>query len=193
MAAMPRYLRSAAAGNCPECEPGEWAVASEQEAGRAGEQRSEQQCSAEFVDGAARAARLLADSTAPRLESWAGPVLPAMWRLERERRDEVEDLLVPRTDPASHCQMAGIVLPAGAQFAGYVLEAWDELGGRGCRVGFDCAVGQSRWLGEPVVVEGSARTVVYGIFKNRSTRRERRARMTVYFEPPSQDWRPAAR
>lgn len=190
---VPRFLRSGAAGTCSECEPGEWAVAAEQEAARAGESRREQQCSQAFVDGAAEAARLLADSNAPRLETYAGPLLTAMWRLESEGRDAVEELLGPRTDPASHCQLAGAVLPAGAEFTGYVIEAWDVLGGRACLAGFDCAVGQARWLGEPEVVVGDERTVVYGIFKNRSTRRERRARLTIYFRPPSDDWMPAMR
>ncbi|MDX1643664.1 MAG: hypothetical protein R3244_04815, partial [Thermoanaerobaculia bacterium] len=192
-ARLPRFLRSAAGGTCPECEAGEWAVAAEQEAARAGESRSEQQCSQAFVEGAAAAAQLLADRSAPRLESYVGPLLTAMWRLRPEDRAAAEDLLGPRTDPSSHCQLAGVVLPDGSEFSGYVIEAWDVLGGRSCLAGFDCAVGQSRWLGEPEVFVGEERTVVYGIFKNRSTRRERRARLTVYFRPPSDDWTPSTR
>jgi hypothetical protein len=191
---MPRFLRSAAAGTCSECQPGEWAVAAEQESARAGDTPATSACTDEYLATARQAAQQLADAPGERLEGYAGPTLTAMFRLsDGASRDEIQERLGAVTDPESNCQMAGIVLPRGTTFSGYVLEAWDNLGGRGCRAGMTCAVGQARWLDEPEVVVGSERSVVYSIFKNRSTRRPRRLRMTIYFTPDSEDWAPRTR
>jgi len=191
---LPRYLRSAAAGTCSECQPGEWAVATEQEAARAGDVAAERECSAEFLAGVVDAAQRLADTPGARLDNYTGPILTALFRLDDgQSRELLQDMLGAVTDPQSNCQMAGIVLPNDAAFSGYVLEAWDSLGGRACRAKYDCGVGQARWLDKPEVVQGSERTVVYSIFKNRSTRRERRLRMTIYFRPGSEDWAPRTR
>ena len=191
---IPRYLRSASAGSCSECEPGEWAVASEQAAARAADATAARQCVESFQATTREAVQLLADAPADRLDNYAGPALTAMFRMPPSGdRDRLQQLLGPVTDPESYCQLAGVVLPRSAAFSGYVLEAWDSLGGRTCRGDISCAVGKARWLSEPTVVEGAERLVVYGIFKNSSTRRERRARMTIYFQPPSTDWRPTGR
>ena len=137
---------------------------------------------------------MLANMPAARLDGYAGPVLTAMFRMPADdSRGRLQELLGPVTDPESYCQLAGVVLPRSASFSGYVLEAWDSLGGRACRADISCAVGKARWLDEPIVVEGSERTVVYDIFKNSSSRRERRAKMTIYFKPPSPDWVPTGR
>lgn len=188
---IPAYLRSAAAGTCRECQEGEWAVASEQPAARAGDPSN---CTDEFFAMVQEGAELLADTPASRLSSYAGPALTAMWRIEPgPARSRLQELLPPVTDPESNCQMAGVVLPAGADYSGYVVEAWDSLGGRSCRAGMSCAVGQAIWVDQPTIVEGKERIVVYEVFKNRSTRRERRARLTIYFQPPSADWAPSGR
>ncbi len=187
---VPRYLRSAAAGNCAECETGEWAVAAEQVAARSGDGPQYRECTEGFEESARQGAELLADMPADRLDDYAGPILTALFRIAPgDDRREIQDLLAPLTEPESYCQLAGVVLPRSASFSGYVLEAWDSLGGRSCRGDVSCAVGQARWMTEPIVVEGDERIVVYDVFKNRSSRRERRARMTIYFQPPT-DWSP---
>ncbi len=188
---IPRYLRSAAAGTCAECQPGEWAVASEQVAARSGEGIEYRECAGSFEDDAREGVQLLADIPADRLDGYAGPALTALFRISPgEARSRIQDLLAPLTEPEAYCQLAGVVLPRSASFSGYVLEAWDSLGGRTCRGDVSCAVGQARWLSEPIVIEGAERIVVFDIFKNRSSRRERRARMTIYFQPPTPDWAP---
>jgi hypothetical protein len=190
---LPRFLRSAAAGSCSECDPGEWAIAAEQEAARASDVASRSQCDATYLQQVSDAAQLLADTPSERLESYSGQVLTAMFRLTGEARDLLQDLLGSVTDPESNCQMAGVVLPRGAAFTGYVLEAWDSLGGRACRAGLDCAVGRARWLDEPEVIQGTERVVVFSVFKNRSSRRGRRLRMTIYFTPGDPAWIPRTR
>jgi hypothetical protein len=135
---------------------------------------------------------LIADAPAARLEGYAGPILTALFRIAPgAERSRIQDLLAPLAEPESYCQLAGVVLPRSASFSGYVLEAWDSVGGRSCQGSVGCAVGQARWLSEPIIVEGRERTVVYDIFKNRSSRRDRQARMTIYFQPPAPDWSPA--
>jgi hypothetical protein len=190
--AVPRYLRSAAAGSCSECQPGEWAVASEQVAATTRTAPDPRHCPDTFVAAAREAVQLLADTAAARLDDYAGPVLTALFRLPPSAaRERLQELLGPATDPESYCQLAGVVLPRSTAYTGYVLEAWDSLGGRTCQADVSCAVGMARWLNEPLVVAGAERVVVYSVFKNSSSRRERRARMTVYFQPPSPTWRPA--
>ncbi len=191
---MPRFLRSAASGSCSECQPGEWAVAAEQEAARAGDTPATSACTSDYLTTAREMAQRLADEPGSRLEGYVGPILTALFRLDDSSvREELQDGLGSVTDPESNCQMAGIVLPPGTTFSGYVLEAWDKLGGRGCRAGMTCAVGRARWLEEPEIVVGAERSVVYSIFKNRSTRRPRRLRMTIYFTPDTEDWAPRTR
>jgi hypothetical protein len=190
-ARIPRYLRSAAAGSCSECEAGEWAVAAEQIAARSGDGPQYRECTESFEADARAGAQRLADTPAARLDGYAGPILTAVFRIAPGAdRDGIQNLLAPLSDPDSYCQLAGVVLPRSASFSGYVLEAWDSLGGRTCRGAVSCAVGQARWLSEPVIVEGRERVVVYDIFKNRSSRRERNARMTIYFQPPATNWSP---
>jgi hypothetical protein len=190
---LPRFLRSAASGSCSECETGEWAIAAEQEAARASDVASRSECNEAYLERVGNAAQMLADTPSERLDNYAGPVLTAMFRLDGQARDQAQDLLASVTDPESNCQMAGVVLPTGASFSGYVLEAWDSLGGRACRAGLDCAVGRARWLEDPQVIEGAERVVVYNVFKNRSSRRERRLRMTIYFKPQDPAWVPRTR
>jgi hypothetical protein len=78
--------------------------------------------------------------------------------------------------------VVAVVLPPAARYTGYLYEAADEWGGGGCAAGRECEIGACAWSGHPVVEQAPGRaTLVYGVFRNASPDRERRARMTVYF------------
>jgi hypothetical protein len=92
-----------------------------------------------------------------------------------------------------HCRAVGVVLPRTARFVSSRYEAADQEAAGSCQPGADCDIGRARWLGRPEIVRGSSSTVVYGIFQNLAEDRERRARLSVVFRPPSANWRPESR
>jgi hypothetical protein len=80
----------------------------------------------------------------------------------------------------ANCVPVSVVIPAGAQITGVVLQAGDGTGTRNCTVGLDCEVGWSRFDAPQVLAAGESK-VVTSLFRNWSGDRTRTARMTVYF------------
>ena len=76
-----------------------------------------------------------------------------------------------------------MVLPPSARYRGYLYEAADESGSGGCDAGQECEIGQVAWAGHPEIVRTTGSLVVYGVVRNASPDRPRRARLTVYFTP----------
>lgn len=177
-----RDLRSAAAGTCPECEPGEWAVSAAVQAATAGDTRSTSTCATDLNDRVRAFAEQLTDRPQ---EPFAGPFISALWRTPDDAdRAAMAETAADFNSPQGYCQVAGVVLPAGSAMTGYVFEAWDDLGGRACNGNGICALPKAGWSGPPVVVRGEHATIVYSIFRNRSTRHQRSAELTVLFAPP---------
>jgi hypothetical protein len=91
------------------------------------------------------------------------------------------DKLAPYASGA--CQAVAVVLPPGAQYTGYLYEAEDAQGAGDCQGGRECRIGRASWVGHPAVetAEGGP-TLVWGVFRNNSPDRERRIRMTVFYQ-----------
>jgi hypothetical protein len=96
---------------------------------------------------------------------------------------EAAALVTPFLRRDSACQALVVVLPPGAGYTAYAYEASDAFGSGSCTAGEECAIGSASWAGEPTVVHTAGPTIVYGVFSNASQGRQRRAVMTVYFEP----------
>lgn len=192
---LPSYLSSWASGDCAGCREGEWAVISQVIVIEADPRVTRSGACPGDLTGLEEAASTLAAAAGDRLGGFAGPAAVAMGggagaMVDAATRGRLRDLVSPHGDVSSSCRMVGVFLPAGATFVGYQYEAWDALGGGGCVADRDCPVGSARWHGEPAAVDAGPTRFVFGIFENRSTRRERRAKLTVYFRPPSAGWSP---
>jgi hypothetical protein len=87
------------------------------------------------------------------------------------------------------CQDFVGVLPQGARFIGFRFEAEDGSGRGDCFGEDPCSIGQARWSNNPKIERTTTVTVIHSSFSNESTSVERRARMTLYFQPP-RGWRP---
>jgi len=174
-------VRSAGAGDCPECRAGEMAVTAVLSAGPATGAR---ECGA--AEAVATAMERLAATAAATLTGYTGPLIdPGTGHLTAaaglEVRGEVEPLLAPYLDPAAPCQVLAVVLPARARYMGYAYAATDASGGGACVGDEPCDIGLAAWAAHPVIRKGEGFTVLYGIFINRSPNRERRAALTAYF------------
>jgi hypothetical protein len=171
-------LRSAAAGDCPDCRVGETALTVEQLVASA----TGDQCSGDLAVRLRRAARGIADAGVGDL---AAPLIApgdsAIGRLSAVVAAELAEQVLPLVRRDVSCQAIAAVVPAGARLTGYVYEAADAFGGGLCVAGEVCEIGSARWVGPPVVETTSGPAVVYGVFFNGSQGRERRARMTLYF------------
>jgi hypothetical protein len=89
------------------------------------------------------------------------------------------------------CQDFAGVLPQGARFIGFRFEAEDPSGKGDCFGEDPCSIGQARWSNNPRIERTATVTVIHSSFANQSTSAERRARMTLYYQPP-RGWRPPA-
>jgi hypothetical protein len=172
--------RSAAEGDCEECEPGTAALTVEQLVGSAGLAPAEG-CAPDLAARLDRIAALLAGAgvTEPApLISRQGGALQLLQGTEHDT--EAAALVTPFLRRDSACQALVAVLPAGAEYVGYAYEASDAFGSGPCTAGEECAIGQASFTGQPTVVNTDGPTLVYGVFHNRSQGRERRAQMIVY-------------
>jgi hypothetical protein len=140
--------------------------------------------------------RLAQESLAPAgasVAAFAGPVadaygngLPAAaWALAPA---DLGETLRPRD---GWCQDVVGVLPQGARFIGFRYEAEDASGKGDCFGEEPCAIGRARWTSNPRIERTAPVTVIHASFVNESTSAERRARMTLYFQPP-RGWKPPA-
>jgi hypothetical protein len=165
-------VRSAQAGTCADCKPGEQAVSVEQVVAPGGSLAdASAPCAPDLADVVRQAASYLAPAARG---GFAGSPL-------RAGSAEASSLLAPYTGAAASCQVVAVVLPPGVKYSGYLYEAADEAGSGGCAAGSECDIGRCAWAGHPEVVRSTGSTVVYGVFRNASPDRPRRARLTVYF------------
>lgn len=176
-------VRSATAGNCPDCKPGEAAVSVQLTAGA---QASPGACNAE-ADIKRAIAALVAAADAG-FASYTGPLIdPASGQLTAAAgtaaREAVGPIFAPYLEPGGPCQVLAVVLAPGTRYAGYAYEASDATGGGACVGSEECEVGGARWAGHPVMEKTAQGTVLYGVFTNRSPDRARRAKLVVYFRP----------
>ncbi len=186
-------LRSASDGDCAECQAGEWSVSSSQVAGASPAEGSG--CLEAMGPAVRQAMEALAGSIHLELNAFAGPAADGS---PAEALKTVKDNLAAafRRDLAqgpSHCRVVAVVLPRAARFVGFRYSATDQAGSGGCQPGEDCVIGRARWLARPDIIRGSSSTVVYGLFQNLAQDRKRRAGLTVFFRPPSANWRPPVR
>ena len=176
-------VRSSAEGTCPECEPGRSAVMVEQLVGAAGLAPAEG-CAPDLAARLDRIAAMLGDAGVTE----AGPLISGTGGALQLLRgtsaaNEAAALVTPFLRRDSACQALVVVLPPGARYTAYAYEASDAFGSGPCAAGEECGIGSASWTGEPTVIHTSGPTVVYGVFRNASQGRQRRAVMTVYFEP----------
>ena len=90
------------------------------------------------------------------------------------------------------CRILAVALPTGARFSGFRFEAFDGTDGGDCVAGQPCPIGEANWLANPKIIRGAGRTIVWSVFHNEAAGRERLARFTAYFVPPT-SWRPVTR
>ncbi len=178
---------------CPECKPGEQALAVTQVAGPATSPATAGTATAgTAADCGAEAAiqeaitRLATGEAAAALGSFLGSLVdPASGQLPptlpASVTNDVLTRLAPYLDPNGPCQLLAVVLPAGHRYSGYAYEA-SESGAAGVCVGAEpCEIAQATWLGHPTTKKLGSATLIYGVFRNLSPSRERRAKLVVYF------------
>ncbi len=175
-------LRAYRDQSCIECRPGEWAVSVEAVAAPGGDRAA---CPEARYDEGEALSELLGNAVQLELKAVAAPADAAAGWLDGPAA--AGELL---GDAGQPCRLLAVVLPKAARFRGVRLEAADLSGVGDCLAGDDCPVGGANWLGEPRVDRQPNATVVWSLFVNQSPRRERRARLTVYFAPPSRTWAP---
>jgi hypothetical protein len=175
------------AGACVECQPGEWSVAS---AGRAASGGPCPSSGGELV----AAARQVAAGLQGAARQYAGALVAddgndVLRLLAADVSTQVKQSLGALVSPASSCVALGIVLPAGSRYVGFRYEAGERGTTGDCPIGGACQIGEASWRGQPVITQEAGVTVVHAVFENRSARRERLPRLTVYFRPPA-GWLP---
>lgn len=173
---------------CPECKPGEQALSVTQVAGPAASPATAgttTNCGAEAAIQEA-IARLAAGEAAAALGSHLGSLVdPASGQLPPTLPSSVASdvlaLFAPYLDPNGPCQLLAVVLPAGHRYSGYAYEASESGAAGACVGGEPCEIGQATWLGHPTTKKLGSATLIYGVFRNLSPSRERRAKLVVYF------------
>jgi hypothetical protein len=163
-------LRASRSGDCRDCKAGEAAVSVEQVVPPGGSLAGSGAPCAPGADAAVReiAARLTGVAAAGSALQEGGAAAAA---------------LAPYAQADAACQVVAAVLPAGARYSGYLVEAADVSGSGACFAGQECEIGRCAWAGHPEVVRSGEATLVFGVFRNASPDRVRRARLTVYFKP----------
>lgn len=143
-----------------------------------------EECVSDLAERVDRIAALLAEAGVTE----AGPLISGTGGALQLLRgtpaaNEVATLVTPFLRRDSSCQALVVVLPPGARYAAYSYQASDAFGSGPCPAGEECAIGSASWTGEPTVVHTDGPTVVYGVFRNASQGRQRRAVLTVYYVP----------
>ncbi|HVR30684.1 MAG TPA: hypothetical protein VMS86_14270, partial [Thermoanaerobaculia bacterium] len=177
-------------GACPECKPGEWALIVERRAAPATGASDSSACGAGRETVAKRLANELLAGGGATVAAFAGPVAdawgnalpPAVWE------SIAPDLAGALRPLDGACQDLVAVLPQGARFIGFRFEAEDGGGKGDCFGEEPCAIGSARWTTSPRIERTATVTVIHSSFLNESPSAERRARMTLYFQPP-RGWR----
>ena len=177
-------VQTAGTGGCPECRTGERAVSVEQVAAPAGGAGSAG-CPPDLAAKVRDAVRGLTPTTAA--ASYAGGLTDAgadgMAALFGPAGSAaLADALGRWVGAGTACQVLAVVLPPGGRFVGYRYEAWDGNGGGDCLAGQDCPAGRARFADHAVVEKAGGASVVWAIFENQASDRQRHARLTAYFK-----------
>jgi hypothetical protein len=99
--------------------------------------------------------------------------------------------LLGREGRVANCALLAIAIPRNAILKGANVEAAEERGSEwhACSLSEDCPIGWSSF--DKVLQQDTPNGIVIAVpFKNWSHNRARRARLTVYFTPPSAGWTP---
>lgn len=190
--APPLAIASYRDGSCADCATGEWSMTVSAAAAATADAGS---CSASLADTARSAMRGLSQSIQLELEGFIGPLADgsghqALERAEPDLTAALRGELAPFLAGASPCQIVAAVLPKAVRFTRVSYAAADQQDQQSCTPSQDCPIGEARWLSGAGVESGPSATVVYALFENRSSVRDRRAQLTVYFRPPNAHWRP---
>jgi hypothetical protein len=137
----------------------------------------------------------ISDSINLELAGYLGPVLSdtgkaASQLLEQDLSAPIRGRLRPHLDGSSACQIVALVVPKAVRYTKTRYFAADRDGSRECAAGTDCGIGSSKWATSAQVEKGHSATVVWALFENRASGRERRATLSVYFRPPNAHWQP---
>jgi hypothetical protein len=98
-------------------------------------------------------------------------------------RQRLERVLSQVQGSESSCGAVGILLPAGAEYIGFRYQAGERGVFAECGLGKECQLREARWIETPILTTTDSVTLVHAVFENLSTRRERTARLVVYFKP----------
>jgi hypothetical protein len=93
----------------------------------------------------------------------------------------------------ANCAVLALAVPQGSTVRKLKREAREQfdVGWHECGTDQDCPIGWSGFEPEVLQAATTTGTVVGGVFKNWSHNRQREARLTVYFDPPSASWSPS--
>jgi hypothetical protein len=179
-------------GSCPDCQAGEWASAASKVVGA---NATGSGCSQDLVDASRTAMQALGNSINLELAGYLGPVLSqagkdASQLVEPDLAQTLQGPLEPHLDGSSACQIVALVVPKAVRYTKTRYFAADRDSSRECAAGADCGIGSARWVTSAQVEKGYSATVVWALFENTATRRERRATLSVYFRPPNANWKP---
>ena len=179
-------------GSCPDCQTGEWASTASKVAGANATGSS---CSPDLVEAARVAMQALGNSINLELAGYLGPVVSdqgkdASQLVEQDLAEPLRGPLKPHLDGSSGCQIVALVVPKAVRYTKTRYFAADQDSSRECAAGADCGIGSSRWVTSAQVEKGYSATVIWALFENTATSRERRATLSVYFRPPNANWKP---
>jgi hypothetical protein len=186
---------SAAAGDCPKCNAGEFSTTAEKLVARADYVYVENPpCSSDVNADVTKLGWVLEDAALPGLSDAAGPLVDhasadAAKFIGAETRGAVGELLSKYANPRAQCELVCVVIPKDATVRAYSFMAGDGDRGVGkCENDSNgwigCSVGYSKW-DEPREVRNEETHVTCATFMNWSRDRARRASMTVYYTTPA--------
>ncbi|HRC86846.1 MAG TPA: hypothetical protein PK413_14655, partial [Thermoanaerobaculia bacterium] len=176
-------IRSQKDGTCPECKAGEWSVSAQVATGPAG-RAADCALAAPFKN---RLAGIAAEGS-PAFGRFVGPLVDPV----SGRWVAIAGGGEPLSPPGTSCQLLAVVLPKGARYKGYVYEVGEAGRNGSCVADGECEVGKAHWSGHPGIEKVGDATVIWGLFTNLSSDRERRAKLVVYFSHPDPGWKPPA-
>lgn len=179
-------VRSPKDGTCPECKPGEYGVTAQRAAGPS---RGE---SCDLIASFKTGLEALAASPPPALARYVGPLADPVTGDWVAAAGPDAAARLPRSPAGASCQLMAIVLPKGARYKGYSYEAGDAARNGACVGDQECEVGTARWAGHPEIQRLGDATVIFAVFHNQSSERERRAKLNLYFSHPDPGWKPPA-
>lgn len=175
--------RSAARTNCPECKPGESALAVDTIAAPAATSGSCTPAIATAAGSALRgsAAQLPAESPAGVFVDGTGFGLG----LPAASAAALQAALAAVVPSSAACRLLAVTLPAGAKYLGYRYDASDTTGSGDCMRGQECPIKRCGFAEHAAIEHGANGSVVWVLFENRDVERARRAELVVYYRAAS--------